>query len=97
MSAWGEYVLPKSEVNRDALVNVRKWLSEGVDVIKFSTHFIGNFRGKPHNSDWSSNAILSNSLICKKYDAFISEVMYKNIRSGVIRMPGKIGIILWCL
>lgn len=76
VSAW-EYVLERSGVNEDTLLSVRKWFTEGVDVTEYFTCFKGNFRGKPFDFEWPH--------------AFICDVLYEKIRSGAIRVLGKVG------
>lgn len=88
--AW-EYVLERSGVNEDTILRVRKWLTEGVDVTEFFTRFKGNFRGKSFDSELPPSAVFPNSALCKKYHAFICDVLYEKIRSGAIRVLGKVG------
>jgi hypothetical protein len=83
--------LERSEVNEEVSQSVRKWLTEGVDVREFVTHFKGNFRGKPYDSEGPPSAIFPNSTIYRKYDAFVSGVLEEKITSGAIRVLGRIG------
>uniref|UniRef100_A0A8W8IQ73 Reverse transcriptase domain-containing protein n=1 Tax=Magallana gigas TaxID=29159 RepID=A0A8W8IQ73_MAGGI len=90
VSAW-DYVLERSGVNEDTILRVRKWLTEGVDVTEFFTRFKGNFRGKSFDSELPPSAVFPNSALCKKYHAFICDVLFENIRSGAIRVLGNVG------
>jgi hypothetical protein len=83
--------LERSGVNEEVSQSVRKWLTEGVDVREYFTHFKGNFRGKPYESEGPPSAIFLNSTICRKYDAFISGVLKEKIKLGAIRVLGRIG------
>ncbi|XP_065927580.1 uncharacterized protein [Magallana gigas] len=89
VSVW-EYVLERSGVNEDTILRVRKWLTEGVDVTEFFTRFKGNFRGKSFDSELPPSTVFPNSALCKKYHAFICDVLYEKIRSGAIRVLGKV-------
>uniref|UniRef100_A0A8W8HTC3 Uncharacterized protein n=1 Tax=Magallana gigas TaxID=29159 RepID=A0A8W8HTC3_MAGGI len=80
-----------SGVNEDTILGVRKWLTKGVDVTDFFTCCKGNFRGKSFDSEWPPSAVFLNSALCKKYHAFICDVLYEKIRSGATRVLGKVG------
>ena len=59
-------MLERNGVKRYTLLNVRKWLKEGVeDTVFFFTHMKGNVRGKLYDSEWPESAIFPNSHACR--------------------------------
>ena len=59
-------MLERSGVNRDTLLNVRKWIKEGVEETEFFfTHIKGNVRGKLYDSEWPESVIFPNSPACR--------------------------------
>lgn len=58
---------------------------------EFFTRCKGNFRGKSFDSELPLSAVFPNSALCKKYHAFICDVLYEKIRSDAIRVLGKVG------
>ena len=49
---------------------VRSWITHGIDVTKFFTHFQGNFKGQSYNSPVPSKRYFANASICKSYVPF---------------------------
>ena len=89
-SEW-EYVMAHSGMDEQILTSVRKWLGDGVDIVEFFTHFKGNFKGKPYDSEKPPTVYFQIAPGCKKYGQFICDTLYQKIRSGAIRVLGKVG------
>lgn len=50
MDHWNE-VLSKGVVDEDVQFRISRWLTLGVDVVTFFSHFKGNFEGVSYDSD----------------------------------------------
>ena len=70
---------------------VRSWITHGIDVTKFFTHFQGNFKGQSYNSQVPPKRYFANASICKSYVPFIIKELNEGLRSGSIRFLGKVG------
>ena len=70
---------------------VRSWITHGIDVTKFFTHFQGNFKGQSYNSHVPPKRYFANASICKSYVPFIVQELNEGLRSGSIRFLGKVG------
>ena len=90
MDHWNE-VLNKGVVDEDIQFRISRWLTQGVDVKEFFSHFKGNFKGLSYDSDEPSSIFLENSISCRDHKEFVDQILYEKIRIGAIRVLGKIG------
>jgi hypothetical protein len=74
VDAW-EYIFEQQVISEGIQAQVREWLHKGVDVSQFFTHFKGNFRGKPYDSDIPPSSFFPNSHLCKKFQKFVCETL----------------------
>ncbi|XP_052697482.1 uncharacterized protein LOC128175700 [Crassostrea angulata] len=90
MNHWNE-VLKKGVVDEDVQFRISRWLTQGVDVKEFFSHFKGNFKGLSYDSDEPSSIFLESSISCRDHKEFVGQILYEKIRIGAIRVLGKIG------
>lgn len=64
---------------------------QGVDVMEFFSHFKENFKGLSYDSDEPPNIFLGNKVSCRDHKEFVCQTLNEKIRSGAIRVLGKIG------
>lgn len=87
MDHWNE-VLNKGVVDEDIQFRISRWLTQGVDVKEFFSHFEGNFKGLFYDSNEPSSIFLENSISCRDHKEFVGQILYEKIRSGAIRVLG---------
>ena len=71
--------------------HILSWLRKGVDVRDFATHFSGSFLGKNFDCDFPPPTVLKNLPNCKSFKNFISSTILQRIKSGAIKVWGKVG------
>lgn len=74
--------------NRD---RIRSWLYNGVNVHDFFCHFKGNFKGRAYDTDTPPQQYFPNARNCKKYVQFISTELKERIKSGAVKLLGRVG------
>lgn len=70
---------------------VMKWVRHGVDIHDFMTPFQGEFQGEYHDCEVVPQKVLPNSKITVQFDSFISQTIIDRVRSGAVRVWGKVG------
>ena len=70
---------------------IPKWLKTGMDINDFSTRFQGSFGNSTYDAVFPPRTILRNLQSCRKFTSFISSSLLERIRSGSIKVWGKVG------
>lgn len=71
--------------------DVKQWITDGVSVTDFLRHFKGNFKGKSYDSIVPPKAFFLNSSSCKNFIPFIQSEICNRLKSGSVRLWGKLG------
>ena len=90
LDKWKE-ILEANVMNDDLKQNIEGWLNQGVDVRDFFSHFKGNFKGRSYDCNEPPTAFFQNNISCKDHESFVCHTLSEKIRSGSIKVIGKVG------
>ena len=71
--------------------DVLEWLRDGVDVMKFMKPFKGKYMGVLYDAAEPPSKRFKNHSSCKYFEHFVTTSILERIRSGAIRVWGKVG------
>lgn len=68
-----------------------EWVKHGVNIDDFMTPFQGDFQGEHYHSEIPLEKSLPNAKITTQFDEFISKNMVDRVKSGAIKIMGRVG------
>ncbi|CAC5369873.1 unnamed protein product [Mytilus coruscus] len=77
--------------NSDLPIQIKGWVTNGVDENDFFKPFNGNFKGKSYEGKIPPKAYFHNSSLCRSFIPFIEKEITERLKSGSIRLMGKLG------
>ena len=72
-------------------IEVLSWISNGVDIADFFSHFKGNFKGQSYDCPLPPKRFFQNSAPCKNHLPFIAAELCERLKNGSLRLLGKLG------
>ena len=72
---------------------ILQWLQYGVDVKKFIKPFKGTFKGSKYDSRFPPRKHLKIHQSCKLFTEFISKTLVERMRTGAVRVWGRVGTV----
>ena len=69
------------------------WLQYGVDVKEFMKPFKGTFKGSKYDSRFPPRKHLKIHQSCKLFTEFISKTLVERVRTGAVRVWGRVGTV----
>ncbi|CAC5375853.1 unnamed protein product [Mytilus coruscus] len=81
----------KKHFGDDLPIQIQGWVTNGVDVNDFFKPIKGNFKGKSYEGKIPRKAYFHNSSSCRLIIPFIEKEITERLKSGSIRLSGKLG------